>query len=55
MLASSCDAVLLVARAFSTGTKSFQKTLTELQHCRIVGTILNAGMRARDYTKYYGY
>lgn len=55
MLASSCDAILLVARAFSTGTKAFQKTLTELQHCRIVGTILNAGMRARDYTKYYGY
>lgn len=55
MLADSCDAVLLVARAFSTTTKAFQKTLNELQHRRIVGTILNAGMRARGYKHYYGY
>jgi capsular exopolysaccharide synthesis family protein len=55
MLASSCDAVLLVARAFSTTSKAFQKTLHELQHCRLVGTILNGGMRAQGYKRYYGY
>jgi protein-tyrosine kinase len=55
MLAGTCDAVLLVARAFTTTHKAFQKTLTELQHCRLVGTILNGGMRTRDYKQYYGY
>jgi protein-tyrosine kinase len=55
MLASSCDAVMLVARAFSTTSKAFQKALHELQHCRLIGTILNGGMRARGYKSYYGY
>jgi capsular exopolysaccharide synthesis family protein len=55
MLANNCDAVLLVARAFKTSNKAFQKTLSELQRCRLVGTILNAGMRAKEYKRYYGY
>ena len=55
MLANSCDAILLVARAFSTTSKAFQKTLQELASFRVVGTVLNGGMRARNYQHYYGY
>jgi protein-tyrosine kinase len=55
MLAGSCDAVLLVARAFTTTSKAFQKTLAELDSFRLVGTVLNGGMRGREYKNYYTY
>ena len=55
MLAASCDAILLVARAFTTSSKALQKTLAELSSHRLVGTVLNGGMRGREYKNYYGY
>jgi capsular exopolysaccharide synthesis family protein len=54
MLAGSCDGVLLVARAFKTSNKAFQRMLKDLQPFRIVGTVLNGGMRAQLYHNYYG-
>jgi capsular exopolysaccharide synthesis family protein len=54
MLAKSCDGVLMVARAFSTSTRAFRKALQDLQPFRIVGTVLNGAMRARDH-RYYKY
>ena len=45
MLANGCDGILLVARAFSTTSKAFHKMLNELSQFRIIGTVLNAGMR----------
>ena len=50
LLAASCDAVLLVARAFSTTRKAFEKAVQELLPFRVIGTVLNAGMAQR-----YGY
>jgi capsular exopolysaccharide synthesis family protein len=44
-LAASCDGVLLVARAFATTNKAFEKALQDLQPFRIIGTILNAAVR----------
>ena len=50
LLAASCDAVLLVARAFATTRKAFEKAVQELLPFRVIGTVLNAGMEER-----YGY
>jgi capsular exopolysaccharide synthesis family protein len=50
LLAASCDAVLLVARAFATTRKAFEKAVEELLPFRVIGTVLNAGMEER-----YGY
>jgi tyrosine-protein kinase Etk/Wzc len=55
MLAASCDGVLLVARAFSTTCKSFEKTVQDLQPFRIVGTVLNGGANGKLYGRYGGY
>jgi len=55
MLASSCDGVLLVARAFQTTSKAFQKMLDDLLPFRIIGTVLNGGMQAQGYRGYYNY
>jgi protein-tyrosine kinase len=55
MLASSCDAVLLVARAFATTRKALEKTVQDLQPFRIVGTILNGGIPGQVYGRYGGY
>lgn len=55
LLAASCDAVLLVARAFSTPRKAFEKTVQELAPFRVIGTILNGGIRARRYRHHYDY
>src|SRR5262249_33478728 len=54
-LAGSCDGILLVARAFSTTNKAFEKALTDLAPFRIVGTILNGGMRSERRQYYYNY
>jgi capsular exopolysaccharide synthesis family protein len=54
MLAGSCDAVLLVARAFTTGSKAFEKALEDLQSYRLVGTVLNGGLPTQPYS-YYNY
>lgn len=55
ILAANCDAVLLVARAFSTTCKSFEKAAQELSGRRIVGAVLNGGTREQNYGKYNGY
>jgi len=55
LLASSCDAVLLVARAFSTTCKAFERTVQDLASFRVIGTVLNGGINARRYGYRYGY
>ena len=56
LLAVGCDAVLLVARAFSTTCKAFEKTVQDLAPFRVIGTILNGGIKKRrGYGGYYGY
>jgi succinoglycan biosynthesis transport protein ExoP len=55
MLAANTDAVLLVARAFSTSRKAFEKAVQELTPFRIVGAVLNAGVppHSKRYRGYY--
>lgn len=55
MLAANTDAVLLVARAFSTSRKAFEKAVQELSPFRMVGAVLNAGVppHSRRYRGYY--
>jgi len=56
LLASYCDAVLVVARAFSTRCKAFEKMTQDRAPFRIVGAVLNGGTRAdlyRGYGSYY--
>ncbi len=55
IMAASCDAILMIARAFSTTNKSLEEAVDKLQPFRIVGTVLNAGTprRSRKYQGYY--
>ncbi|MDX1983183.1 MAG: CpsD/CapB family tyrosine-protein kinase [Bryobacteraceae bacterium] len=54
LLASCCDAILLVARAFITTRKEFEKMAADLQAFRIIGTVLNGGTQMkRHYKGYY--
>ena len=55
LLAGSCDAVLLVARAFSTTRKSLELAVQDLSQYRIIGTVLNGGPRTKAYRGYKGY
>jgi capsular exopolysaccharide synthesis family protein len=55
LLAENCDAVLVVARAFSTTRKSLEQTVQELSAFRIIGTVLNGGTKAQLYRRYNGY
>jgi len=55
LLAAGCDAVLLVARAFATTRKALQKAVQELSPFRVIGTVLNQGMRADLYRHYKNY
>jgi capsular exopolysaccharide synthesis family protein len=55
LLATGCDAVLLVARAFATTRKALQKAVQELSPYRVIGTVLNRGMRADLYRHYKNY
>jgi capsular exopolysaccharide synthesis family protein len=41
LLAAACDAVLLVARAFSTSQKNLEEAAAKLAPFRLVGTVLN--------------
>ena len=54
LLAANSDAVLLVARAFSTTRKSLEKAAQELAPFRVIGAVLNAGVTQRS-SRYYGY
>ena len=55
LLAGSCDAILLVARAFSTTRKSMEQAVQDLSPFRIIGTVLNGGPRTQGYRRYKGY
>jgi capsular exopolysaccharide synthesis family protein len=56
MLAGGCDGVLLVARAFTTTGKAFERTLQDLLPFRLVGTVLNgAAGRERQGYEYKGH
>jgi non-specific protein-tyrosine kinase len=55
LLAAGCDAVLMVARAFSTTCKAFEKAVQDLAPFRVIGTILNGGTQARSGYRAYGY
>ena len=55
LLAGCCDAVLLVARAFSTTRKSLEQAVQDLSPFRIIGTVLNGGPRSQVYRRYKGY
>jgi non-specific protein-tyrosine kinase len=55
LLAANCDAVLLVARVFSTTAKAFEKAAADLAQYRIVGSILNGASSGQLYRRYEGY
>jgi capsular exopolysaccharide synthesis family protein len=55
LLAGSSDAILLVARAFSTTRKSLELAVQDLSQFRIIGTVLNGGPRHQVYRRYKGY
>jgi capsular exopolysaccharide synthesis family protein len=56
LLAANCDAVLLVARAFSTTRKGLEKAAQDLSPFRVIGSVLNAGTdRSIRYRRYKGY
>jgi Mrp family chromosome partitioning ATPase len=55
LLAAGCDAVLLVARAFSTTRKSLEKAIQDLQPFRVVGSVLNGVSRSQRLRRYRGY
>jgi Mrp family chromosome partitioning ATPase len=53
LLAASCDAVMLVTRAFSTTRNAYEKALQDLRPFNLIGTVLNAGKAENNY--YHGY
>jgi capsular exopolysaccharide synthesis family protein len=55
LLAGSCDAVLLIARAFATKRKAFERAVQDLLPFRVIGSVLNAGTDGppRRYKGYY--
>lgn len=55
LIARRCDAILMVARAFSTPQKAFEKAVQDLAPCRVVGTVLNGGTSVKRYRQYKGY
>lgn len=55
LLASACDAVLLIARAFVTSRKSFEKAAHDVSKFRVIGTVLNGGQSGIPYYRYRNY
>lgn len=53
LFAASCDAVLLVARAFSTTRKALERAVQELKRFRVIGTVLNGGSGQPYRHRYY--
>jgi capsular exopolysaccharide synthesis family protein len=57
LLASSTDAVLLIARALHTTQTALKRAVQDLRPFRVVGTVLNGSTRAhssrRAYRRYY--
>lgn len=54
IMAASCDAILLIARAFSTTSRGLEEAVDKLQSFRLIGAVLNAGTQ-RSSHKYHGY
>ena len=52
LLASACDAVLLVVRAFMTSQKALEEAMQKLLAFRVIGSVLNGTAPTRPY---YGY
>jgi len=55
ILASGCEAVLVVARAFVTSRKSLEKISQDFQQFRVIGTVLNGGAGVSNYRRYRSY
>jgi capsular exopolysaccharide synthesis family protein len=55
LLAANCDAVVLIARAFSTTRRSLERAAQDISRFRVIGTILNGGTQAQLHTRYRGY
>ena len=55
LLASACEAVLLVARSFVTSRQTLEKAVQDLQTFNVIGTVLNAAAKGRSqyYSGYY--
>jgi len=54
VLASCCEAVLLVARSFVTSRQALEKAARELERFNVIGTVLNATSERRS-SSYYDY
>ena len=52
LLASACDAVLVVVRAFMTSQKALEEAMQKLLAFRVIGSVLNGGLTIRSN---YGY
>jgi len=55
LIAASCEAVLLVTRAFVSTRKALEQAAQDLQPFRVIGTVLNGGTHSRLYHRYQGY
>jgi capsular exopolysaccharide synthesis family protein len=55
LLAGSCDAVLLIARAFSTRRKSLEQAMHDLSAFRVIGTVLNGATQAQPFPRHRRY
>lgn len=55
LLASCCDGVLLVARAFATSFKALQEATQALLPKQVIGTILNGGVKLSPYYGHRSY
>jgi capsular exopolysaccharide synthesis family protein len=55
LLADNIGAVLLVARAFTTRQKAFEKAIHDLSSCRLLGTVLNGSPNAFQMSRYHKY
>lgn len=55
LLASACQAVLLVARSFVTNRNALEKAVQELEPFNLIGTVLNAAAKQQRARHYYGY
>ena len=47
LLAAGCDAVLLIARAFTTRQSALKHAVHDLAPFNVIGTVLNGGKKAR--------
>lgn len=55
LLAAGCDAVLMIARAYSTTKRAFEQAVQDLSTFRVLGTVLNGGTERQLYGRYRGY